>query len=647
MFNELPQYNKLVRIFRESHERSKSYNIDTQIKGSPEHIRLTNQELNDRREKLADFYTIARAQLESLYELLKGTGFCMVIADKDGYVLCITGDDDLKAHFQYRCCLPGYRWTEKDVGTCAIGLALREKIDIYLPGELMYAVPAKKITNTSSPIFAPESDEVLGCICLSGYSTKMHIHTLGLVSQASKNITSQLQALQKQEEIAIKNRYLVTIVESKSSGIITVNPKGDIVHSNNKARAILNFSTSSLSTKIHDYIECSVNLLDAMKRKKGFRTMEVFSIKKNIRYFASFDLIHGENDTVVGGVLTLVGKNEALRQAVQLIGTQTPFTFDSILGESATLKAAIRLAKISAKNSAPVLLNGETGTGKELFAQSIHNASEQSQGSFIAINCGAIPKELLESELFGYVEGAFTGAQKGGRPGKIELANGGTLFLDEIGDMPLEMQVKLLRVLQFGEIQRVGDFRTIPVQFRVITATHKDLSKMIEEQQFREDLYYRISTLKIVIPPLRERLGDIVPLANFFVNRHKIPGAPLPPPLPEETGKVLTAYHWPGNIRQLESATERAVHLSENGTILPEHFGISDLTSQNSQSTAPFQTGERLEDIEARAIKAAIILHDNNLSKAAKALGIARPTLYRKIEKYGLNITKSLESNNR
>ena len=225
---------------------------------------------------------------------------------------------------------------------------------------------------------------------------------------------------------------------------------------------------------------------------------------------------------LVGGLFTVMEKKEMMRMAVEMTGAHAHFTFESILGASESLRSALHLAHIAAGSTAPVLLSGETGTGKELFAQAIHNDGPRRNRPFVAINCGAIPKELLESELFGYEEGAFTGAQKGGRPGKFELADTGTLFLDEIGDMPFDMQVKLLRVLQSGEIQRVGGLRTVPVDLRIISATNKDLKQAIAQHQFRADLDYRISTLSILVPPLRERAEDILPLAEHFIHRHEL-----------------------------------------------------------------------------------------------------------------------------
>ena len=309
--------------------------------------------------------------------------------------------------------------------------------------------------------------------------------------------------------------------------------------------------------------------------------------------------------------------------------------FANFRGNDPKIQHVKNLGMRIAKTDFPVLITGETGTGKEVIAKSIHMESSRSAEPFVAINCGAIPKELLESELFGYEEGAFTGAQKGGRPGKFELADTGTLFLDEIGDMPFDMQVKLLRVLQSGEIQRVGGLRTVPVDLRIISATNKDLKQAIAQHQFRADLYYRISTLSILVPPLRERAEDILPLAEHFIRRHELRLNRHPVPLPQETAEAIRRYPWPGNIRQLESAVERAVHLAEGGALLPEHFGIADLM-ENRRPAAPAPAQATLEDIERQAIAAALVRFGGNISQTAFALGVSRPTLYRKMDKYGL-----------
>ena len=635
MLNSLRSLPDLEIIIQRSLDRSARYGVDPHLDGAPESARLTDDQLRERIESQRVFYALAKEQIDSLYRLLKDTGFCMALADAEGYVLYVVGDPDLVEHFKRRRCVPGYRWTERDIGTCAIGLSLEERIPVFLPGDRMYSAQVRKISNAGAPVFSPDGNGVLGAISLSGNSDMMHVHTLGLVRQAAETVTAQLRERERIRELAIKNQYMRALVESDSRGIVTVNPEGRIVEANRTARKLLKLPPGCEGKPFEETVGESYNITDYLKDGKGFRAREILARRSGGTHFASLDPIRMNSGELVGGLFTVMEKKEMMRMAVEMTGAHAHFTFDSILGTSETLRSALHLAHIAAGSTAQVLLYGETGTGKELFAQAIHNDGDRRNRPFVAINCGAIPKELLESELFGYEEGAFTGAQKGGRPGKFELADTGTLFLDEIGDMPFDMQVKLLRVLQTGEIQRVGGLRTVPVDLRIISATNKDLKQGIAQHKFRADLYYRISTLNILVPSLRDRREDILPLASHFIHRHELRLNRPPVPLLPETAEAILNYAWPGNIRQLENAVERAVHLAEGGPLRPEHFGIADLMNEGL-SLSGLSGQATLEVIERQAIAAALVRFDGNVSRVSAALGVSRPTLYRKIRKYGL-----------
>ena len=636
MLSQMSAIPNLEELIRRSHARSARYGLDPHLDGAPEAGGLSAAGLRKRINGQREFFDLARAQIDTLYGLLKGTGFCMALADSEGYVLYVVGDAELVEHFKRRRCLPGYRWLERDVGTCAIGLALEEKVPVFLPGDAMFSAEARRLSNAGAPVFAPDGGVVLGAISLSGESAMMHVHTLGLVRQAAETVTSQLRERERMRDLATTNQYLRALIESDSRGIVTVDSHGRIVQTNRSARRLFNLPVSPAGRDFEDFTGGRSGVLEHLATGKSFKAREILARHSGMTHFASFDPICMSNGEVAGGLLTVQEKKEVMGMAVEVTGSHAHFTFDSILGSSACLGQALRHARIAAASTAPVLLCGETGTGKELFAQAIHNGGERRNRPFVAINCGAIPKELLESELFGYEDGAFTGARKGGRPGKFELADSGTLFLDEIGDMPFDMQVKLLRVLQTGEIQRVGGLRTVPVDLRVISATNKDLRQAIEQQKFRADLYYRISTLNILVPPLRERPEDILPLAEYFIQRHRLrlnkPTAVLPP----DTAAMLTAHAWPGNVRQLESAVERAMHLAEGGDLLAEHFGIAGLdrprqAAPSEPTGAPGQG--TLEDLEQRAVAEALARHNGNIRAASRALGVSRPTLYRKLKK--------------
>ena len=420
-------------IIRRSLERSARYGVDPHLDGAPESTRLSDEQLRERINGQRVFYTLAKEQIDSLYRLLRDTGFCMALADSEGYVLYVVGDSDLVEHFKRRRCIPGYRWTERDIGTCAIGLSLEERVPVFLPGDRMYSAQARKISNAGAPVFSLDGGRVLGAISLSGGSDMMHIHTLGLVRQAAETVTSQLRERERIRELAIKNQYMRALVESDSRGIVTVDQTGRIVEANSTARKLLKLSPGCEGKSFEESVGESYNITGYLKEGKGFRAREILARRSGTTHFASLDPIRMNSGELVGGLFTVMEKKEMMRMAVEMTGAHAHFTFESILGASESLRSALHLAHIAAGSTAPVLLSGETGTGKELFAQAIHNDGPRRNRPFVAINCGAIPKELLESELFGYEEGAFTGAQKGGRPGKFELADTGTLFLDEIG----------------------------------------------------------------------------------------------------------------------------------------------------------------------------------------------------------------------
>ena len=300
-----------------------------------------------------------------------------------------------------------------------------------------------------------------------------------------------------------------------------------------------------------------------------------------------------------------------------------------MIGSDRTMQRAKALIDKVAPTNSTVLVLGETGTGKELAARAVHDRSARSEKPFVALNCGALPENLIESELFGHRKGAFTGADEH-RQGLFEVADGGTLFLDEIGELPKPTQSKLLRVLESGEIRRVGDNNAFKVDVRIVCATHRNLSKMVSEDSFRQDLLYRINTFEIQLPPLRDRLSDIAELATHLLRRHR-PEARSPQlAFNEEAIQLLKSYHWPGNIRELANVVERASILCDRlpikGCDLPNQFGAHD-----SAPTLPIKSGQSLREIEMEAIYLALDHNNGNKTAAANQLGISLKTLYNKL----------------
>lgn len=321
------------------------------------------------------------------------------------------------------------------------------------------------------------------------------------------------------------------------------------------------------------------------------------------------------------------------------------WTFDNLIGYSAEFFNIKTMARQFSQTSSTLLITGESGTGKELFAQAVHNASSRSNGPFIRINCAALPENLLESELFGYEEGAFTGAKKGGKPGKFELAKGGTIFLDEIGDMPMNMQTKLLSVLQERVVERVGGTTPIDINVRVIAATNRDLQDMIAKHEFREDLYYRLNVVQLKLPPLRKRMDDLAYLAEDLIKRLNFNLGTSIDKISDEAIQLLRSYAWPGNVRELENLLERAInlaHMNFRNCIEPTDFpSICDSEPATSSVEIKMDESkslaERVEEIEKQLILETLQKTGDNKTQTAKILGMHSSALYRKLNKYGIN----------
>ena len=311
------------------------------------------------------------------------------------------------------------------------------------------------------------------------------------------------------------------------------------------------------------------------------------------------------------------------------------YTFENLIGESPAFMAVKHQAKRVAASDSNVLILGESGTGKELFAHSIHNESRRSMGVFVKVNCAAIPSELLESELFGYEDGSFTGAKKGGKTGKFEAADGGTIFLDEIGELPMHMQVKLLRVLQEKEIERVGAMGSISINVRVIAATSRNLAEMVSKGEFRLDLYYRLKVMEITVPSLKDRKEDIKPLVKFFIDKYQHIMKKQVGGLDPHALHLLMCYSWPGNIRELENIIERALNIIDEGEVITsKHLPEEIMGHKGTLSIRPLT--EVMEETEKNTILTCLGLTQGNKSETAKLLGISRTTLYEKMNKYKL-----------
>jgi transcriptional regulator with PAS, ATPase and Fis domain len=341
---------------------------------------------------------------------------------------------------------------------------------------------------------------------------------------------------------------------------------------------------------------------------------------------------------IIGLVLAIRDTRKLHRMVNNVVGYKASFTFDDVITRSENVKAIIKLAKRAAKTNCNILIEGKSGTGKEVFAQSIHNYSSRSGGPFVAVNCAAIPRELVESELFGYEKGAFTGASRGGNPGKFELADGGTIFLDEVGELPLDIQSKLLRVLDNLKIVRVGGNYEKPIDVRVIAATNRVLKDEIANKNFRGDLYYRLNVMSIHLLPLKDRKEDIELLAQHFVNRLNIKNPSEPKYIDSSYVEKLNQHGFEGNIRELRNIVERSYYLCEGNMITSRYFMEKSTKSDMKAVDDPSNKVLPLEIVEEKCIRNALKYCSGNAMKASELLKIGKATIYRKINKYGIDL---------
>ncbi len=460
-----------------------------------------------------------------------------------------------------------------------------------------------------------------------------------------KNARLEREALLEQLEMyrlifdSIYNGAIVTDIHGKITHFNK--PYGEFIGVDPQAQIGKHCTDSVENSRMHIVAKTGIPEINQSHQIKGQNmVVQRIPIQKEGRVIAVFGQVMFKD---VKDVRKLASELSLLESKVKLYEEElinlrsTRYTLDSIIGKSESIKSLKKEALRAASNQYPVLISGESGTGKELFAQAVHHASARKLYPFVRINCAAIPRDLLESELFGYETGAFTGAKSGGKPGKFELAHQGTVFLDEIGDLPLEMQPKLLRVIEDNEFERVGGTRIIRSKFRVIAATNRDLEKMLADGRFRKDLFYRLNVIPINILPLRERKTDIITIATYLLGQ-MAQEANIPQiNLGREAVKALKDYEWQGNVRELSNVLERTMSALEGNTIhlqdLPFYLHPSRKRKiENNQSS--------LKDVQARTeketIRYALKETRNNKAQAAKILGIHRTLLYKKMKKYGL-----------
>ncbi len=615
----------LQEQIRLSLERSKDLGIEPERR-MPDQLRLDEEGLTLRKKENQNLLDILIPQFKEFRALLAPKEYFITAVDRDGYILHVDSSPAMEK-LSFECnCAPGFRWTEEDVGTSAISLALKLETPIQLTGSEHHCRQVHDQTSSSAPIFGKDK-ELIGVIAVAGPSIESHPHTLFMVTTAARAAEQQLRVIRRNKELSLNMHFMDQAMTAVRSGLMIVDRHMRIWRVNRKAKAIL--GRNDLEGRALSVIKgLDINLEKVAVDPHGWinREYRLQHASGGLPLIGSVQLVSSSRGERLGAMFTFDRMDDVFQMADTIAGTRAMFTFDSLTGGSAPFSKAVNLARRAAETDTNVLLLGETGTGKELFAQAIHNQSSRAGQPFIPINCGAIPANLLESELFGYESGAFTGASKGGKPGKFELAGSGTVLLDEIGDMPHNMQVKLLRVLQNREVYRIGADKPIPIRTHIIAATHVDLRKAIVDGIFREDLYYRLNVFPIEIPTLKNRgREDILALARFFLAEH----ASSRIELTDAAQEALCSYSWPGNVRELENCIQRALQLCEGDLLDAAHLNLPSMQTDTVNGVPG-----TLEAITRKAIFDTLERAGQNMAETAKILGISRATLYRKMARY-------------
>lgn len=449
-----------------------------------------------------------------------------------------------------------------------------------------------------------------------------------LLRQISEDINRHIEIIDKYYRY---DMFLMKCLDAVEDGISVCNKDGYVVYVNNACCRLLDTSREEFLFEHAQNITINKpTLIKILEEKKSLIDFEYFlNVKaknKTIHLINSgYPVLDNESGDVIGAINIFRSIKRSRKLANKIAGYQATYQFEDIIGESSEIKDKINLAKIYSRSEANVLIQGESGTGKELFAQSIHNYSSRNSEPFIPINCANFPNELIDSQLFGYEEGAFTGAMKGGKSGKFELANGGTLFLDEIGEMQIHLQAKLLRVVETKTLTRIGGNRPIKVDVRIIAATNRDLWESVKEGKFREDLYYRLNVLFLDIPSLNKREEDILVLAEYYIGKLNEKMQKNVKGMERDARDMMMQYNWPGNVRELENILSRALSICEGEYITKAHLIMAGLGGTLDKPCAE----GKLSEINRKIIIDTLERTKGNKKKAADILGISRQTIYR------------------
>ena len=635
-----------------SWERSLAYGVDPRRKDFP--LILNDEQLKSLLTQNSILISSTQRVLKGFYHYIKNIDVLIGLCDKEGYPLILTGEGPIwtyaKQVANFRL---GTSVHEKYIGATAPFMAILYDQPFEMTAEEHYAQILHPCMCVAAPIH-DEQGQVIGALNMTASHelASQHPHTLAMIAAMAKIIENDLQLANALEHTEFISQSLKDAMASMADGLIVLSRDDRVVHVNSMAEKLLGFRLDEIrGNEVGRIVKNSV-IIEAVKDKRKLVDHELVleeSVNKS-RYLVSVSPIQSLVGKHIGTSLVLKEFKAVQKLMQRVVGQQAHYNFNDILGDSPGIQQVKRISRTVAKSNSNIIITGETGTGKEMVAQSIHNNSEFSQGPFIAINCAAMPSELIESEIFGYEAGTFTGGLKSGKAGKLELAHGGTLFLDEINGTSMGMQVKLLRVLEERVFQRLGGSRSIDLGTRIISATNQDLAERIRHGSFRPDLYYRLSVVEIHIPPLRQRVKDIEILTYWFLEEKSRLLNKTIKGITDEALSYLFTYPWPGNVRELKNWIERAVNLAEGDYLtisdFPNSAPIEELSAYRlpAHAVKPINETGSLRLTEQEAITAAIDKCRGNILEASRHLGISRATLYRKMEKHQISISKKVHT---
>jgi transcriptional regulator of acetoin/glycerol metabolism len=601
------------------------YQLDPDSRTDPAVV--SHSELQQRQDSLADLRTVAEGEMANLYQQLAGSGYAIMLTDRDGVLLNFFGDPGFTHAASKTGLMQGAIWSEQAQGTNGMGTCLVERRPVSVHQEEHYLSRNIGLSCAAAPIFN-HSGDLVAVLDASGESRLAQQHTLALVNASVQMIENRVFLHQFRNHYIVRFHNRPEFVGTLSEGAIALSATGTVLAATRRALLLLGFPgpldvvgrdiTELFNISFTGLVDCSV--------KKAFHPVPIFENRNGARFFA---VSYAPVQRVV--------------RAPAVPAADTPL--DHLHFGDPTLVQNVQVAKRVVERNVPVMLLGETGTGKEVFAQALHRTSSRADKPFIAINCASIPEALIESELFGYVPGAFTGARKEGHAGKILHANGGTLFLDEIGDMPVPLQTRLLRVLEEREVVPLGGEAPVRLDIRLISATHCDLQAKMAVKEFREDLFYRLHGVTITMPPLRQRTDRRALILHVAAQESEGDG---PVTFDEPLLAALERHPWPGNLRQLRHVLRSMIALRET-----DRLTLADLPQPCAAPTAPATLADALpvapadvpppdsalnplESAERQALLQELTRHGWNMSTLARQLKISRNTLYRKVQR--LNI---------